>query len=327
MINILLPKAVAQYDMSRPPGFDNPTCGMGLKYARVEEALRLRYPNVRRVWDVDQVNADVVIVDPLWFKHGERDTRLQVLDEFLRQNYGCVLLFGAEQFLMVMPDELRRRLLPNVTWVTHCSRYQQHVFRTRGIHNSTYLSDPIPEIFAPGTKVSRVYTASQVNWEKRTNHLIEIYAALQYTPIETVFVGSATMWGEHISNIERGVRFRLQSDLESVCNTFVGNAAAQEVSVWANTSMHHVHVGQHDVSSPNQQEAALSGCVLWGMGHPLNEERPVYQYRHAREIVDAMLKMERSEWQKRSEMVREFALRHWSYEAFLTQFARLLQGR
>lgn len=327
MIDILLPMAVANYDMSKPPGPDNPTCGMGLKFARVEDALRRRYPDVRRVSNIEDVTAETVIVEASWFRMPTREERLARLDTFLRKAFSRVLLYGSEQFPMVMPDEIRRALIPNVTWVTHCSAYQKEAFRTRGIFHSEYLCDPIPDMFAPTPKVQRIYTASQIGWDKRTQDLIEIYKALRYTDIETVFIGSATMWGDRVGAKEQSLRFRLQAELREICDVYIGNASSAEVATWANASMHHVHVSQHDCSSPNQEEAALSGCVLWGMAHPMNTHRPVYQYARPSEIVDGILKLDASLCAMRSEEVRQYAQSQWSYEAFLQQFEFLLQGR
>ena len=327
MIDILLPENMAKHDTSKAPGMQNPMVSMGGKYAHVEEALRLRYPDVRRVFDVDDIDANLVIVDPVWFRppHHTANERLEHLERFLRKGFSRVMLYCSDASLMVMPDRLRRQLIPAVNWVTHNSIYQQHALRTRGIYHSEFLCDPIPGIFSPSRKEKRVYMAGQINWEKRTADLIRIYDALRYTDFETVYLGSATLWGEQQAEAEMSTRFRLQSELREVCDVFVGNAHASEVAQWANSSAHHVMVSQHDCCSQAQQEAALSGCVLWGLSHPLNAERPVYQFASPDELVGALIDMDLVSLDSRSRQVRQHALERWSYEAFLTQFENILR--
>ena len=327
MVDILVPGTIADYDLSKPPGLDNPTAGMGVKYARVEDALRRRYPNARRVTHLEDVSAEVVMVDPLWFRNAAHDNRLRIADEFVQKGFNRSILYASDHYLMTMPDELRRKIIPNVTWVTHNSDYQRNAFRSRGIYHSEYLCDPIPDVFAPTTKVPRVYTASQVNWSKRIDDLIEIYEILHPTHVETVFVGSATMWGHTGSGAESSQRYRLQDALKEVCDVFLGNGPETEVAQWANASMHHLLVSQHDCSSQNQEEAGLSGCVLWGTGHPLNRERPVFQCSRPRDIAEAILEMDEAECVARSAQVREYAYTHWSYDAFLNQLENLVRGR
>lgn len=329
MIDILLPEKIARYDLSKPPGPDNPTAGMGVKYARVEEALRQRYPDARRVWEIEKVKAETVIVDPVWFRCATEGPpeRMAVVEKFIQHGFKRVLLAGSEQFLMVFPDEVRQALMPHVTWVTHNSTYQQNALRSRGIYHSEFLCDPVPDAFFPAEKVPRVYTASQISWEKCSHDLIKVYAALQYTDIETVYVGSATMWGENVTDTELATRYRLQTELRAVCDVFLGNAPASEVAEWGNAAMHHLMVSQHDCSAQSQQEAALAGCLLWGTTHPLNGERPVYQFNTVDELIDALRSMDTKAYKERAEQIREHALKRWSYAAFLNQFEEILRRR
>ena len=327
MIDILLPETIASFSMSKPPGPENPTAGMGMKYARVQEVLSRRY-KVRRVSELSEVSEDFVIVDPVWFNSNPHERA----DAFLQCGFGRVLLYGSEQSLAKLPASVRLRLADEATWVTHNTQYLQKLHQVMGISDSWYLCDPVPEhVFYPAKKEFRVYASGQISREKSIPLLIEIFGYLAPTNIETCYIGSASLWGAEPLVASRKSQMLLERELRAVTDTFLGNISQAEVAYWTNTSMMHVHVAQHDCSCQNQQEAALGGAILFGMTHPLNRERPVHAFKSASECAVAI--QEQLKHPKvagvtygRTRIV-EHALAHWSYAAFDTQFENLLRGR
>ena len=118
----------------------------------------------------------------------------------------------------------------------------------------------------------------------------------------------------------------LAAELGDVTDRFLGNISQAEAAHWANGSLYHIHVAEHDCSCQNQQEAALGGAVLWGLTHPLGAERPVFWYQSPVEVADAILSYQHTlDAGQQSQDVYDFAMAHWSYEAFLQQFNRILQ--
>ena len=320
-MRLLYPEAVSRFDIARAPGMTNAGGGMGTKASRVEEVLRQRYPDVRRVSALEEVDSDAVIVDALWFVNDYEGK----VESFLNRKFRFSMLYGSQECILSWPAKYRAQLLAGITCVTHNCEYQRAMYRSCGIFHSQYLCDPVPEhIFYAAPKVQRVFASGQISWEKNTRALIELYRALQGSGIETCYMGSATMWGENVSSSAMSMRYRLESELQSVTDIFHGNLSQAEVAKVSNTSMHHVHVAHYDCSCQNQQEAALGGAVLWGLKHPINMERPVFAYAKPRECAKAMRLF--IDTNQKSTQVREFAERNWSYAAFLRQFDKILQG-
>ena len=151
-MEMLVSTSAVNFDLARVPGVFNPGGGMGVKYARVEEVLRARFPSIRRVSSLDSCGDDV-IVDALWFV-GKRAKRVEA---FLEQDFRSVLLYGSQEYLVEWPHEERQRLFESVTWVTHNCAYQLALYRATGIYQSQFLCDPVPEhLFYPAKKVPRI---------------------------------------------------------------------------------------------------------------------------------------------------------------------------
>ena len=107
---------------------------------------------------------------------------------------------------------------------------------------------------------------------------------------------------------------------------FYGNLTQAEVAKVYNTSMFHVHVAHYDCSCATQQEAAMGGAILFGLGHPLNTERPVIQWKTIEELAAAIAHTyENSDLEAESEKISNYALKRWSYEAFFKQYDRILK--
>ena len=95
-MRLLVPPAVAAYDATRPPGTANPGGGMGVKYARAEEVLRQRYPDVRRVATLEAVDSESVLVDALWFVNDFE----QKVNAFLERKFPFAVLYGSQENLL-----------------------------------------------------------------------------------------------------------------------------------------------------------------------------------------------------------------------------------
>ena len=321
-MKLLVPERMVKFDLGLPAGLRNAGGGVGVKWARVEEALRLRYPDISRVSSLDEVEGDAVIVEPFWFGSDYKDS----VKAFLERKFQFSMVYGTQEELIRWPASLRNALLENVTCITHNCEYLRKIYQCCGIYHSQVLCDPVPShIFYPTQKVQRIFASGQISWEKNTESVIALFRALRGSGIETHFLGSATMWGETgISDDNVALRFRLQSELQSVTDVFHGNLSQAEVAHVANASMHYVHVAHYDVSVQRQQEAALGGAVLWGLKHPINIERPVFSYNTPQECADALVQFDDVEAQ--SARVLKYAERYWSYEAFLHQFDIIMKG-
>lgn len=329
-LTLLVPDTAARYSLERPPGLRNPGGGVGIKYARMEQMLSQAY-HVQRTSQLELVDTDFVIVEPLWFSWIEDarttpaaiDTRLKA---FLERMFRNILVCGSEHELYLWPYRRKQDLMTAAHWITHNSTYQRHLFQAAGIPNSRPLSDPVPEhVFYPSIKQNRIYAASHISWQKNTKALIELYRALQDTDIETVYAGSAQTWGDDPSEVTLTDRYRLEAELREVTDIFLGDVPPHTVAYYGNAAQHHIQVAHHDTCCQNQQEAALAGATLWGLNHPINTERPVNQFQNIDTLAAALIEQNACP-PKVNTTVRDYALKHFSYSAVLAQFHEIIRS-
>ncbi len=329
-LTLLVPDVAARYTLERPPGPRNPGGGVGVKYARMEQMLSEAY-HVHRTADLNTVATDFVIVEPLWFvwfenQRADADAINNRLEAFLKRMFRNILVCGSEHELFLWPAKRRQRLVTAATWITHNCTYLRRLFQACGIPNSRLLCDAVPEhVFYPVQKQNRIYAASHISWQKQTHALIALYRALADTDIETVYMGSAQTWGDNTSHTAQMQRFQLEAELREVTDIFLGDVRQDTVAYYANSSMHHVHVAHHDTCCQNQQEAALGGATLWGLNHPINTERPVHQFQTPAGLIDA-LRNAKPRF-RHNEEVHDYALKHFSYAAVLSQFHHIVRGK
>ena len=335
-LTLLVPDVAARYTLERPPGPRNPGGGVGIKYARMEQMLSQAY-HVHRTSQLDTVETDFVIVEPLWFSWFEDqradahaiDTRL---DTFIERMFRNILVCGSEQELYLWPAQRRQKLLTTAHHITHNCTYLRNLFQAAGIPNSRLLCDPVPEhVFYPTIKQNRIYAASHISWQKNTKALIELYRTLQDTDIETVYAGSAQTWGDSATEVALRNRHHLEAELREVTDTFLGDVPPHTVAFYGNAAQHHIQVAHHDTCCQNQQEAALAGATLWGLNHPINTERPVNQFQNIETLAAALIEEHEAVrdipcFPKVNGTVRDYALKHFSYSAVLAQFHEIIRS-
>ena len=325
-MQLLIPPHMAGYDLTRAPGPQNHGGGVGVKYARMQQALSTLYP-AERISSLEDVTADTVIVDWLWFGYQGFHTRADAIDAFIQKGIRNVMLCGSETNVLCWQPQLLTKLLKSVRWVTHNCEYQRQMYRSAGIYDSHYLCDPVPErLFYPAQKAARLIASGQVSWQKRSEAVSQLFMLLKGSGIETCYLGSATLWGDKESEVAQADRFRLERDIEQAADIFHRNVPQAEMAYWTNTAQHYVHVAYHDCSSQGMQEAALAGAVLWGLQHPICAERPVFMFDTIEELADGLIHFPTPQLSIRAEEVHTFAHKSWSMEAFERQFTRIVQG-
>lgn len=332
-ITLLVSDEMENYSLERAPGPNNIGGGMGVKWARMEQCLSAAY-DVKRTSRLDRVETDFVLVEPYWFKWGTGWTAgapqniEKRLDAVLERSFRRVMVCSEEHSLCLWPARLRDKLVSNVDWITHNCDYLRNLYRASGIGYSQLLCAAVPEyMFYPVQKRNRVYAASHISWQKQTHQLIELFGLLQDTDIETVYAGGFNLWGGMLNKKESTTNAQLEAELEEVTDIFLGNVPHMQVAYHANAAKHHVHVAYHDVGCQAQQEAALGGATLWGLGHPLNQERPVRQFTDIQELAVALYEdsLEDTSPEPNAEVLA-YARKYFSYEAVLVQFQKIIKG-
>ena len=194
-LKFLIPAQFMNYDLLKPPSFANTGSGVGVKYARIEEAGSPYY-NCESVSDTSAVEmGDIVFADWLWFCATQGKGIIdQVKDFIVMQNPKCI--YGSECCVVTWPQQLIRQLVQNVNIITHNTEYQKSLYQTINIYNSRFLCDPVPEeIFSPHPrKKRRLVAVGQISRAKRSEAVLEIFTSLKDTGVERCYVGGSLVW-------------------------------------------------------------------------------------------------------------------------------------
>ena len=106
-IKFLVPSKIATYDLSRPPGLRNRGGGMGVKYARVEEASRIHF--CQRITSVDEIEPhDIVFADWLWFVAS--DDKVDAVKSFIELP-NVKGIYGSELSILNCQSKLVKQLI------------------------------------------------------------------------------------------------------------------------------------------------------------------------------------------------------------------------
>lgn len=317
-LDFLLPERFADYDLAKPPGFNNRGGGVGTKYARVEEAGGDDY-ECRRIHDLDQIESDIVFADWLWFCVGEEIQLKEQVKSFAALDKMKVL-YGSELSVLRWPRQTLERLLDSVHVVTHNTDYQKSLYRIVGIYNSLFLCDPIPSRFRPDQKARRLVCMGQIEESKRSAAVLDIFQRLSETEIECIYLGGPTLWGS--PNYARKAN-DLASAIEDIADMYILNATEAEVAKVLAVSAFHAHVAYLDVASCSQQENAAAGVVTFSLTHPTMKNRTKYRYNSIDALVDAISSYPDLNTETHETDMREALdlAEMWSYEAWRGQIS------
>lgn len=322
ILRFLVPKNYSMYDLTRPPGTTNMGSGIGVKYARVEEAASQLH-DAKRIFDVaDADGADIVFADWLWFCVGSVDVNHQI-DSFLRLPQPKVI-YGSELCALGWGRNLLNGLVNNVQLITHCCDYQRRMYGVMGIYHSTYLCDPVPPVFRPDpVKVPRLVFMGQISAAKRSHLVIEILQGLKGTGIETAYIGNVRMWGSQHHNKANN---SFQQQISRLADLYVPRASQAETAQVVNGSNCFGHVAHHDTACESQQENGSAANITFGLTHPLMWERTKYRFETVDALVDAVVAYPFGEEQHELDMVETLEIADgWSYGSFHGQLHTILE--
>lgn len=324
-MDCLIPYTLADYDLLRPPGPDNPGGGVSTKYARC--ASIPGDLSFRRITTIPEVSADTVWADWLWFSpafmgEGE-DEKEERIEAFLGLDVQFKGISGTELNVLTWADKHRKRLIEGVDVITHVNAYHRQMYRYCGIEESRFLCDPVSEyLFYPARKVNRLVCMGQIGPHKRSELVVELFTLLKGTGIQTCYLGSGKMWGM-AKNREYN---ELHEQIEAVADKFVENATEAQCAYWLNTSKYYAHVAWHDVSPISQRENALGGNVTFTLTHPGMVEVTPYRYQTVAQMAEGILAYHADPKRFRvdSQAARDFGMRTNSYQAWRQQLLKVL---
>lgn len=318
-IRFLVPEPYHNFDLTRPPGTTNMGSGIGIKYARVEEACATMGDlDAKRIWRVeDAEGADIVFADWLWFCVGRVNLGYQI-DSFLRLPTRKII-YGSEMCALGWARNTLKTLMENVQLITHCCEYQRALYRVAGIYHSAYLSDPVPEhVFTPSpTKRCQLVCMGQISAAKRSEEVVKLFRLLKGSHVRTTYIGNIRMWGsQHHDKLNNA----LQEQIANTADIYIPSASQAQVAEVVNESSYFAHVAHHDTACESQQENGSAANVIFGLTHPLMRERTKYRYATIEDMAEDILTYPFGFEQHDDDMTEQLVIAdRWSYASFRQQ--------
>ena len=322
-LDFLVPRRFAAYDLSRPPGYRNLGSGVGVKYARVEEAGGKQY-HCRRTFDISEIKSDIIFADWLWFCLDA--DRVEQIKSFLACEASIKIIYGSELCMLNFPlNELNRLLDPDENIIiTHNTAYQRKLYKCRNIYDSRHLCDPIPGhcFFPEAPKQRRLVCMGQINEAKRSDLVLQIFQELK-GEVETMYIGGNLVWGKNKNRTDA----ELHLEIQETADIFIENATQAEVAEKVNESAFFAHVAAMDCSSTCQQENATAGNITFALTHPTMKERTPYCFDNVDGLINAIKEYpELGSEKHRDDMNAALETSQmWTYEAWRSQIANILR--
>jgi len=324
-LKFLLPAKFVNYDLLKPPGPNNIGGGVGVKYARIEEAGGEEY-RCTRIAETGAVEADdIVFADWLWFCATDGKSMSDQAKAFIElQNPKCI--YGSELCVLTWPQKLIQRLIENADLITYNTEYQRELYRVIGIHNSRFLCDPVPEsLFFPSLHKMqrRLVCVGQISEAKRSIAVLKIFEKLRDSGVERFYIGGSMAWGNKYSYKKDA---QLHNQIKAVSDSFIENATQGEMAEIINESAFYVHVSYHDVASSSNQENMSAGNITFGLTHPVLRERTPYRFDKPASLAQAVADypFQTKKHQQDITKVVETA-NQWSYTAWREQISAILR--
>ena len=320
MISYLTFEDYAVYNQYLSPSQNRNAGGMQSKVYRVREALDLGFPGSKVVSEVEDINANVVLVEPLRFFMRPGDGTLEKLKALDAKK----ILYGSEFAPMRVPPSVRDALFEACDLITVNCKFLQNLFAYIGWKDTHLLVDPYPtDMFCLPTaeRKNRVVAGGQISWQKNTMHLIEVFKRLEGVA-ERVYIGSGTLWGKF------DWQKRLEDELFEHTDRIVPDATPAEVAVELKEAKCGVWCAFHDTFSSWTHEALCCGLPVVASCHGLSPELPIQtamgvddQVRLVGEILD----MPSDAYQEQSEGLAQWSVENVSYEVFLSQLRDIVR--
>ena len=196
MINYLTHYTFVGYDESkRPSEQPAPLTGGGVatKTARVMETLKKAYPSAAAVTTCEDIDAEFVLVEPLYFTMQQPLPPMELVRQ-LANVKARKILYCSEKSIFRMHPKLRNALIDACDIVTVNCAFMRNLFPYLEINIPVVtLCDPIPEhIFFnpdPLRKTPHILAMGYIIWHKHVEGIIEVFKRLEGV-VERTYIGS-----------------------------------------------------------------------------------------------------------------------------------------
>ena len=301
--------------------------GMHTKVERVRQAIGSIY-RLHVGSDLSEMQSRFLLIEPLYFRMSGILRTEDGIDniEVLRAHPATKILYCSEMEVFRWTGRFRKELLEICDAVTCNSDYQASLFEALNITEAHRLIDPIPaDAFQPLPKRLQVVSMGRISEIKGSPFIAELFKRLDPTPIETVFVGGAGLWGE-----ANEADLALEAEIREYTDIFHQNIPAQFVPKAIGVAAFFVGNSVHDVFSSSHAEALMSGCISISGKHPIYAERPGFGSKTVDGVIETLDRLTQG-FQKLpdpplGQAAREWAVQNVSFETFISQLMALLKS-
>lgn len=311
------------YNLHQRPEHQGFGGGMAVKTQRILEALGQQY-YTQITDDPQEIDAPVVLVEPLWFKlfNEDNNKHWEKITEIAKHDTKTLILVCSEFEVMRWEAKFREAVLNTFDKITCNCKYQANIFSYYDIIPDAILCDPIPtDVFIPPhdpvTKNSIVATG-HVSWIKNVKAVINAFKKYQDKGIETTYIGSANLWGKLDKN---DPALQLESELKSVTDNFHASLSQPEVARTMQKNKFGLWKATHECFGQGYAEMMATGRPVIAGKHGLKAER---HFGDTTDDIDLMIEDE-EKYSEVSTWNRQWVKDNVSYEAFLKQFVGVLR--
>ena len=222
-----------EYQADLPPGNKNPGGGIADKTLFVLDAWRCFYDVGVGENIEDSFDAEILVVEPLWFRLRGGLTGLleapnleEAVTAYEQHPAKTKVVYCSEFGFIKLPKEFRDRIIEASSVVTTNCDYQENIFRMFDIETER-LCDPIDEsIFhTEGPKALSVMAMGKIGPDKNSEKVIEIFRKLGEYDVQRIYIGDASLWGP-----AGRLGKRLQREMQSVVDVYYPNLAQKPLS-------------------------------------------------------------------------------------------------
>ena len=332
VIDYLVPSYLLGGNPEMPTSASNPSGGLRTKIFSVKMALRDKY-HVNICDSVEACEGNLLLIEPHCF-HVETDHDREAKDQLIQavhDHEAVKILYCSGIEVLRWSGNQVNRVGAAIDVVTGNCMYLLNLLKVPDINKpAIMLIDPVDEdFFRPAAeKQLDVVAMGLVSKVKNTEFIVELFRALKATPIRTVYLGNASLWGNTIkgNDLVWNGALKLEEELRDVTDLFVGAATRSEVAEVLSEACIYVGNTTHGTYVTSQVESLMSGCLSIGGHHLIYCERPgITGLKDVHEFVFAIQKATdnfrevppRKIWDES----RTWALKHCSFARFREQLS------
>lgn len=284
-----------EYKINVPPGDKNPGGGISDKTICVLDAWR-RYYDVGVGENIEaSFDAEILVVEPLWFRlrGGLADLlKSPDLEEAVTayENHPAKIkiVYTSEFAFIKLPKHYRDRIIGASSVVTTNCLYQKRFFEMLGV-DSIQLCDPVDELVFDNSDISKtlsVVAMGKIAPYKNSQKVIEIFNRLGEYPIQRVYIGGSSLWGD-----TRQEDMKIENEMKAAVDVYHPNLAQRSLAYALAPMACGILDTIHDSCSASNIMMCMNGILCFYGLHGTWEGRPgVGKLNTIQDFVDAIAK-------------------------------------